>query len=76
MDRNRRGKREMNARNKRNTKWMTTSVPLSWKKMETLITTQNLNLSNAFSIIILFDVHNNSVNSYKSWLSENLKDQP
>lgn len=45
---------------------MTTSVPLSWKKMETLITTQNLTLSNAFSIIILFDVHNNSVNSYKS----------
>lgn len=45
---------------------MTTSVPLSWKKMETLITTQNLTLGNAFSIIILFDVHNNSVNSYKS----------
>lgn len=44
-----------------------TSVPLSWNKIETLlIITHAVNLSNAFSSIILFDVHNNSVHSYKS----------
>ena len=63
----------MQDKSKRNTKLMSTSVPLSWKIIETLlIMTHNLNLSNALGIIVLFDVHNNSVNSYEG-LSQKTK---
>lgn len=55
---------------------MTTTAPLSQNKIETsLITIHNLHLSRAFTVIILFEVQKNSVNSYKSFNWKSLKDQ-